>query len=213
MKGKHFYFVFFILLLSLTSCSKNTKTPNISELRNISELAVLDCFYHTIAKKHKPADGIGKADKTVWYEFNVEMKLGIDTSKLSMDINENNITIGLPPIKEIGQPEILYDTINCVSSVDGLRKTTLTPEEKIQVVNDAKTDVINKINGGDPAIIKNAENRVRFIIESYIKRVGELSGTEYIITWQNLGEDFSINVPTETKEETSNNIQASSTEV
>lgn len=187
---KHNIILFSLLTLFIfNSCKKNTITPSISELRNISELAVLDCFYHTVAKKNKPADGIGKNDKTMWYEFNVELKLGIDTSKIKMDINETDVTIVLPPIQAIGDPIIPAETINCVSSVDGWRKTVLTPEEQFQVVEDAKNDVINKIHGGDPALIKNAESRVKTIIESYINRMGEQCGIEYTITWKSLEEE------------------------
>jgi len=200
MKLKNFILLNVLVIISFTSCKKIITKPSIAELRNISELAVLDCFYHTTAKIHKPAENVLKSDITEWYEFNLELKLGIDTSKIKMKINETNVFIELPPIQVIGKPYIVSDSIKCVSSVDGLLMTYLSPEEKLNVAKEATNDVIKKINEGDPALSKNAENRVKYIIEAYINQIGELSGVEYKVNWVSLDDNYSIETSAENKE-------------
>ena len=187
LKKLRFYIIMvFFLIIALSSCKKTEYIPDISEIRNISELAVLDCYYHTVARKTKPAEKNLRTPKTIWYEFTVELKLGVDTSKIQMDINETTVSIVLPPIQLIGTPSIDIESINWVQSVDGVLKTIITPEESIKLREDAKKSVVTKLYEEDPAIIKNAENRVKHILESYIIRMGELSGRKYTIEWKTI---------------------------
>ncbi len=186
-KKMRFYIItFFFLIITLSSCKKTGNKLDISEIRNISELAVLDCYYHTVARLIKPSEGIGKSDKTIWDEFTIELKLGVDTSKIQMDINESTVTIVLPPIQMIGTPSIVPESIHHISSADGILKTVITPEEAITLQQNAQTSVVEKIYKDDPAIIQNAENRVKHILESYIMRIGELSGNKYTIEWKTI---------------------------
>ena len=57
--------------------------PQVSQMKAICELAVMDCYYHNVAKfTEEDAQGIlwWKKDKHFWIEYSGIVKLGIDVS-------------------------------------------------------------------------------------------------------------------------------------
>lgn len=207
MRTKHYLAIFFCAILAVlfAACKKEYK-PNISEIKKISELAVLDCYYHTVARITKPADGIGKADKTLWEEFTVKVKLGIDTSKLDMIIKDSIVAIILPPVEIIGEPEILAESINKIASEDGVFKNDISGDEIIMLEQDAEKRVVSEVKE-DRAIIENAVNRVKTVLESYIDEIGELSGKKYTIDWMPLEETENIEAEKNPKKNSENKAE------
>ena len=76
-----------------TACSEKKQAvnePDIAQVRNICNLATLECYYHNVAKSVKEAGSglwhIGEKDRTFWIEYTGTARLGIDMSKVSMKI-------------------------------------------------------------------------------------------------------------------------------
>src|SRR5699024_7597829 len=92
------------LTLALSSCNQATQTPSdiepdVSQMRAICELSVMDCYYHNVAKfKEENAEGIlwWQKDKQFWIEYSGIVTLGVDISSVDIQINDTQITIHLP---------------------------------------------------------------------------------------------------------------------
>ena len=51
-----------IMMLSFNSCGKSDPLPepDFTQMKNIAELAVMECYYHNVAKYYKPVDSTFK---------------------------------------------------------------------------------------------------------------------------------------------------------
>lgn len=187
-----------IILFIIVSCNNKPQEYYLSEekMRNLSELAVFDCFYHSTAKVHKDSDGLLKTEKTMWYDFTATLKLGIDASKISIEQpiteskNEKTVIIKLPPIKQIGKVNILSDTIEHISSNDSWRAASISTNEITEAIEMAKKEVEEELMQ-DSGLKTNAEKRVKEILKSYIYQIGDLSGISYNIVWEKIESETS----------------------
>lgn len=181
--------VFFIGMLS--GCSGSPKPaaeePDIMQIRSICNLATLECYYHNVAKSIKEAgSGIshwGEKDRKFWIEYTGSAKIGIDMSKVSMRIEGNNITISMPNAKllSIDIEELTQDSY--IISDDGWNKNKITAEDQTAAINAAQA-VMKKSVESNSALLLNAQNRAKNLIENYINKMGELSGVSYTIQWE-----------------------------
>ena len=110
MRTKIFLIIIILTLLSsigiifLINNNKTVnKTPDISQVKAICDLATLETYYHNVAKYNKPAQsGINhlfEKDRKLWIEYTGTAKIGIDMSKVDMQIDGNDITVKLPKAK------------------------------------------------------------------------------------------------------------------
>lgn len=186
MIKKTFICLFFITgLISITTCKINSPKFNTEEMQNICNLAVMDCYFHNIAKLNKPADFFMAKEKTIWFEYTAKVKFGIDASLLDVIVNKNQVIIRLPQGKALQVPNIIDDSIKPYSSSDGLIKNRISPEEKLLAQEAANQNIIKQLNENSN-LIQKAENRIKIILGNYIQQIGEFSGVEYKILWEKL---------------------------
>lgn len=181
--------VFFIGMLS--GCSGSPKPaeeePDIMQIRSICNLATLECYYHNVAKSVKEGTGIlewFKKDRKLWIEYTGSAKIGIDMYKVSMKIEGENITISMPNAKllSIDIEELTQDSY--IISEDGwLIKNKITAEEQAAAINDAQAAMKKSVESNF-ALLLNAQNRAKDLIENYINKMGELSCVSYTIQWE-----------------------------
>lgn len=97
-----------VICSSCASLSKNKPLniePQVSQVKAICELAVMDCYYHNVAKfTEEDAQGIlwFKKDKHFWIEYSGIVTLGIDVSLVNVEISDTQVTITLPETKVLG---------------------------------------------------------------------------------------------------------------
>jgi len=181
-------FLFLITLtgiISITTCSINSPRFSTDEMRNICNLAVMDCYFHNIAKLNKPAQNLLAKDKTIWFEYTARVKFGIDATLLEVDVNKNIVLIRLPKPKALQVPNIMDDSINLYSSADGLFKTRISPEEKLLALQNANENMVHQLNE-NLALVQKAENRIKIILGNYVRQIGDFSGIEYKIIWEKI---------------------------
>jgi len=181
--------VFFIGMLS--GCSSSPKPaaeePDIMQIRSICNLATLECYYHNVAKSIKKAgSGIshwGEKDRKFWIEYTGSAKIGIDMSKVSMKIEGENITISMPNAKllSIDIEELTQDSY--IISDDGWNENKITAEDQTAAINDAQAAMKKSVESNS-ALLLNAQNRAKNLIENYINKMGELSRVSYTIQWE-----------------------------
>ena len=185
-----------ILLISLLSgCGKSedkeaekSTEPDIMQVRSICKLATVECYYHNVAKSEKPAGtGIwhfGEKDRQFWIEYTGTVKLGIDMSKVQMKVNGTDVTVTIPEA-EVQQVNVddSYNSDSYIFSEDGINKNEITAEDATGAVENARNEMI-KTAEENTALLVNAQERAKKMIENYIMQLGETTGTEYQITWK-----------------------------
>ncbi len=188
---------FVIILLSallLTGCSKlNTvnKEPDILQVRNIVNLATLECYYHNVAKSIKSKGtgigGVGEVDRKFWIEYTGMVTLGIDMSKVDMEVNGNEITITLPPAKVLGVTidDDSWNADSYICSQDAINKNPITADDVTAAMKDAQENMKTTAEG-NATMLNNAQIRAKVLIENYINQLGTIAGVEYKINWKYL---------------------------
>lgn len=188
-----------IVLAGCNSKQVNVNEPDVAQIRAICNLATLECYYHNVAKSDKTADSWFQTDRKFWIEYTGIAKIGIDMSKVSMEIDGNNITVTIPEA-ELLDIDICEESLNedsYIQSADGfLIKNKITADDQTAAINDAQSKMAESVKSNNTLMI-NAQERAKDLIENYINRMGDLSGIEYKINWVYIDSDETNDEPTE----------------
>ncbi len=189
-----------ILLLSfvtVTGCGKKAEPikPELVQIRNICDLATLECYYHNVAKSQKTAgSGIthwGEQDRKFWIEYTGIAWLGIDMSKVEMEVSGENIRLTMPKAKvlKIGIDDATLDEDSFIFSKDGFfNKNKITVEEQTDAIQKAQEKMKETVAANEELIL-TAQKRAETLIENYINHLGDAAGMTYQITWEYLEEE------------------------
>ena len=163
-------------------------TPTIEQVRNICKMSTLECYYHNVAKSEKIADSglthIGEKDRKFWIEYTGIARLGVDMSKVKMDIKDEKIKISLPKA-EIQGIDIEKNSLNknsYISSEDGFNSNEITADDQAKAIDNAQKEMKISIQKNS-ALLTNAQSRAKTLIENYIKQLGKAVYKNYEITW------------------------------
>ena len=197
-------FIIFTMCITTASCSKDNTLkeiePQASQMKSICELATMRCYYHNVAKyTEENASGMWfwEKDRKFWVEYAGIVNIGIDTSKVKMEVKKDNVNITIP------QAQVL----DC--KVDN---ATLTEDSFIVAKNSAKVEAehqtaafkeaqskMQEAASNDTALLSNAQQRAQKLLEDYVNNIGNCIGKKYKINWT-----FEDNVQTETQEKSEN---------
>lgn len=178
------------LTLALSSCNQATQTPSdiepdVSQMRAICELSVMDCYYHNVAKfKEENAEGIlwWQKDKQFWIEYSGIVTLGVDISSVDIQINDTQITIHLP------EAEVLNCKVDSASLTEdsfivAKNSAAITAEDEIAAF-DAAQSQLEQTASEDKVLLATAQQRTRVLLEEYIENLSNAIGKEYTIEWE-----------------------------
>ena len=175
-----------MMCFSSVSCAKEIKNiaPETSQMKSICELAVMECYYHNVAKyKEENATGMlwWEKDRHFWMEYAGVVTIGIDATQLSIEVKDENVTITIPPAKVLG------------CKVD---ETTLTEDSFIVAKNSAKVEAEHQTEAFKSAkdkleseaksnftLLAAAQQRVQKLLEDYVTNIGNSVGKTYKIKW------------------------------
>ena len=175
-----------MMCFSSVSCAKEIKniSPETSQMKSICELAVMECYYHNVAKyKEENATGIlwWEKDRHFWMEYAGVVTIGVDTSLMNIEVKDENVTITIPPAKVLG------------CKVD---ETTLTEDSFIVAQNSAKVEAEHQTEAFKSAkdkleseaksnftLLAAAQQRVQKLLEDYVNNIGNSVGKTYKIKW------------------------------
>ena len=172
-----------VLLLAvsvLTSCGKQPEA-DFSQIRKIAELSVYKCYYHNVAE-FSTAGFLGIiGNKKAWIEYTGTVTIGIDPTKVKIDIlDDNTVGITLPPV-EVSDPDILIDQMREPVIESGwLAKVTL--EEKNEAVKKAQETMLEAAKN-DPKLLAQGKERAKLLLENFVHTVGNQVGKTYRILW------------------------------
>ena len=176
-------------LISCTSKSPNM-TPQVSQMKAITELAALEVYYHNVAKhKEKDASGIllWKKDKHFWIEYSGIVKVGIDPSKLIIKIDENIITVQMPDA-EVFSTEVEQKTFNKDSFIISKDSAQPSAEDETLALKTAQDSMKSAVSQ-DTTLMDTAKQRAQKLLEEYISNLSQVFGKEYSVVWLDVKEE------------------------
>ena len=185
---KKYLSVILIIMICFSSmaCAKEVKNiaPDTARMKSICELAVMECYYHNVAKyKEENATGMlwWEKDRHFWMEYAGIVTIGVDTSLMNIEVEDENVTITIPPAKVLG------------CKVD---ETTLTEDSFIVAQNSAKVEAEHQTEAFKSAkdkleseaksnftLLAAAQQRVQKLLEDYVTNIGNSIGKTYKIKW------------------------------
>ena len=184
-------FLVVVLLFTATACGKATPDtidmkPQVSQMKAICELAVMECYYHNVAKYfEKDADkgflGIGKKDKHFWIEYSGVVTLGVDTSLVKIEVNDTVISITIPEDKVLSC-KVDSATLNKDSFIVDKNSASVTAEDEVTALSEAQSK-LEQTATNDKALLASAQQRAMELLEDYVHNVGSTVGKEYSIQW------------------------------
>ena len=190
--------VFFILLLfSLIGCSvtsqsnqeqadKKTEPLNLGQLKSVCELATLECYYHNTAKSSTDKKILfWNTNKKLWMEYSGIVKIGIDISRLDLDISGQVVTITLPEAKviscKVDDASLSEDTF--YTEKTGLGAEPITAQDQTDAFAKAQQTMLEEVEK-DESLLFQAQERARTLLLHYVKNIGDTIGIEYEVKWK-----------------------------
>lgn len=187
-----------VLMLSLAACSDTEPAPvdmepKTSQMKAICELAVMDCYYHNVAKYElKDAEGFlwWTKDKNFWIEYSGVVTLGVDVSRVTVEVDGTKVTISIPAA------EVLSCTVDSSSLTEdsyivAKDSAAIEAEDEIEAFSVAQAD-LEATASQDTALLASAQQQAQQLLEDYITNIGKATGKSYSIEWIYLDEN---NVP------------------
>ena len=188
-------FLALLLSLSLASCGvgmskASDMEPEVSQMKAICELAVMDCYYHNVAKfKEEDAEGFWfwQTDKQFWIEYSGVVTLGVDVSQVTVEVKDNQVTITLPAAKVLSC-KVDSSSLTKDSFIVADGSASISAEDEVAAF-DAAQSKLQETAAGDTVLLANAQQRAQSLLEDYVTNVGNVVGKEYTIQWVYLDEE------------------------
>ncbi|MGI6201068.1 MAG: DUF4230 domain-containing protein [Christensenellales bacterium] len=194
MKRTIAFFLMLTVLCAATACGKPQKPvdmePKVSQMRSICELAVMECYYHNVAKfTQEDADGFlwWKKDKRFWIEYSGVVKLGVDMSLVNMEISDTRMTITLPAAKVLGC-KVDAASLNEDSYFVDQQSAGIGAEDEVAAFTEAQRQLEENV-AADRMLLASAQQRAQDLLEGYVRNIGCVVGKEYEIMWTYLDAD------------------------
>lgn len=185
MKRLLLYVLIVAVLLSLAACSKPVQTePQIVQMRAICELATMDCYYHNVAKFEQDVAGQFlwiTWGKRFWMEYSGVVTVGVDATQVTLTISGDEVTITMPPAKVL-DCKVDSASLNKDSFILEQGSAAVTSKDETAAHAQAMEEM-KKAASGDAALLANAQQRAKQLIENYVKNISDSIGKEYTVKW------------------------------
>lgn len=177
-----------VILLSCVGCGKQegkkNMEPQVSQMKAICELAVMDCYYHNVAKYLK--EGVEgslwwKKDKHFWVEYSGVVKLGIDVSLVNIEVADTQITITMPEAKVLGS-KVDSASLNKDSFIIDKDSVEPSADDEVKAFELAQAK-LQEMASNDKTLLASAQQRAQALLEDYIYNIGNAVGKNYSIKW------------------------------
>lgn len=180
-----------LILFSCTACNADGKKniePRLDQMKAICELSTMNCFYHTVAKYNAEDDKQFLwwkwGGKHFWVEYSGVVTLGIDTSLVSMDIIGDVVTVTIPSATVQGC-KVDSASLTEDSYIVDKDSAEIKAEDEINAFNMAQQELREQASN-NKALLNQAQDRAKLLIEGYIKNIGAAVGKEYTIVWKSI---------------------------
>ncbi|MBQ5592182.1 MAG: DUF4230 domain-containing protein [Clostridia bacterium] len=179
------------IIFAFTSCSsKSETTPEIVQMKNICELATLKCYYRNVAKHYEENAEVflwSKKHRKFWIEYSGVVTMGIDASKLDLEIKENVVTIIIPKAQVL---DCRVEDISKASFIIDEGGAEVSAEYQTKTLDEAQMKM-KEVASQNAILLNNAQQRVKDLLEDYVKNIGMIVGKEYTVEFIELDETAS----------------------
>lgn len=194
MKNKIILFMMIALTICLTGCSKGKVedlAENVKKIQLTGNLVTYQAYYHNVIEYDKTAgSGIShlfEKDRRLFAEYTGTIRLGIDMSKVKIEVKGNEINVFIPTASVIGEPNVDKDdfkTENFIEDEDGfINKNPLTLEDSTAAFEKAQKNIKDDAFN-NKELLSIAQKRAKVILEENIRQLSDLSDKEYTINWE-----------------------------
>lgn len=189
MKKVSKYIVILSMIIMLSACDNKNETlsENIKKLELTGNLVTYEAYFHNVLETTKDSDSIFKKDRKLFAEYTGTIKLGIDLSKVKIDVQGNTINVLIPKAKIIGEPNVDENDFKkekFIESEDGfLIKNPITGDDISKAFDDAQSEM-KKSAESDEQLLSTAQTRAKIIIEESINQFAGISSKDYTINWE-----------------------------
>lgn len=201
------------MMITFTSCAgqgqEETLTPDIvpssSRMQSICELAVVECYYHNVAKSYEPdAEGIlwWKKDRLFWIEYNAVARYGIEVSKLSMYIKDDVVTVSIPQAKLL---ELTIDDPKDFEYIVAEDSAKITAEDEQIAIAQAQATLEEEVSN-NAMLLTQAQQRAEDLLKEYIESINELGEKSFKVEFNVISDDsdYAPEITTDLSEQTEN---------
>lgn len=189
MKKVSKYIVILSMIIMLSACDNKNETlsENIKKLELTGNLVTYEAYFHNVLETTKDSDSIFKKDRKLFAEYTGTIKLGIDLSKVKIDVQGDTINVLIPKAKIIGEPNVDesdFKKEKFIESEDGfLIKNPITGDDISKAFDDAQSEM-KKSAESDEQLLSTAQTRAKIIIEESINQFAGISSKDYTINWE-----------------------------
>lgn len=177
-----------------TACGSTTppKTiePRTSEVQSICELAVMECYYHNVAKfleKDAEVTFFWKKDKHFWVEYSGTVKLGLDFSRVKLTVDGTDVTIAIPAAKVLNS-HVDSASLTKDSYIVAQDSAAITADDETMAFKQAQIQ-LEEAAASDKTLLAMAQRRAQKLLEDYVDNIGTAVGKQYTIEWVYLDAD------------------------
>lgn len=189
---KRFLSVFLTVIISAmcVSCASPAEEetlnmePEVSQMKAICELAVMECYYHNVAKYYEEdASGVlwWKKDKQFWIEYSGVVKLGVDITSVNIEVNDTQVSITLPAAKVLGC-KVDSASLTEDSFIVAKNSADVDASDEVKAFDEAQSK-LQENAASDTALLASAQQQAQDLLEDYITNIGNAVGKEYTIKW------------------------------
>lgn len=178
--------------LFITGCNDNSVSDlarNLKKIELTGNLVTHEAYYHNVIEYEKEAGkGIThlfEKDRTLFAEYTGTVNLGIDLTKVKIEVNGNEINVTLPKAIIIGEPNIDendFEAKNFIESSEGINKNPITVEDASKAFDKAQKNMKESAEN-DNELLTVAQKRAQVILEENIRQFSGLSENQYVINW------------------------------
>ena len=161
---------------------------NYHRIEKISNLAMLEVYYHNVAYKEEDASGLGKVFgnigyKKYWIEYDGIVQFGIDAKqvKIGKPNYKNVVKVYIPDATVLGKPTVdkVYDPVTDTGLL-----TNISAKDKTEAMTISQKNLLESANQ-DSDVLNLAKERAKKFFQTYIEQAGKEIGKDYKVVFVN----------------------------
>lgn len=192
------------LLFAFVGCNSKPKEEEqpvqmsieVDEMRQIAELATVNCYFHNVAKSDRELNPEWyefweKKTMRFWVEYEGIVTIGIDVSKLKVEVSDDNVvTITMPPAVVL---DVIVDesSLSSASFYFDPNAKKPSPEEQSEAFRQAQNEM-RETAENNYALMANAQANAKELLKNYVKSVGDAVDVNYKIEWVTLEDEGQV---------------------
>ena len=194
MKKTSILIISILIIICLAGCTKTKTeltTENIKKLELTGNLVTYQAYYHNVIEYKKPVQSgithILEKERRLFAEYTGTIKLGINLSKVKIEVNGNDINVFIPKAKIIGEPNVDkddFDAKNFIESKDSwINSNPITADDSTSAFDKAQKE-IKEAAMKDEELLSQAQQRAKILIEEKIIQLNDINKNKQNITWE-----------------------------